>query len=64
VIILPLAIMLAVKMIPAKIMAEHRAAASAAQKRPSSTAGAVAVVAIWVAITIVSGWLVWHYFSN
>jgi uncharacterized membrane protein YkvA (DUF1232 family) len=63
-IILPLAIVLAVRMIPAEIMAEHRAAALAAQERPRSTAGAIAVVAIWFAITVLSGWLVWRHFAN
>jgi uncharacterized membrane protein YkvA (DUF1232 family) len=64
VIILPLAILLAVRMIPAEIMAEHRAAALAAQTRPRSTAAAIAVVAIWVAVTVLSGWLVWRHFAN
>jgi uncharacterized membrane protein YkvA (DUF1232 family) len=64
VIILPLAIMLVLKLIPAEIMAEHRAAAGAAQTRPNSTAGAIATVAIWVAIMILSGWLGWRYFSK
>ena len=63
-ILLPFAIMLTVKMIPADIMAEHRAAATATEGKPASTAGAVAIVMIWLATTALSGWLAWRYFSN
>lgn len=47
-ILLPLAIMLAVRLVPPDVMAEHRAAAAAAQARPVSRAGAAAVVALWL----------------
>jgi uncharacterized membrane protein YkvA (DUF1232 family) len=47
-VLLPLAILLAVRMIPAPIMAEHRAAAEAAAARPVSRAGAALIVALWV----------------
>ena len=47
--ILPLGIVLAVKLIPEPLMAEHRAAAAAAASRPTSTAGAAAIVSIWIA---------------
>ena len=39
-ILLPLAILLAVKLVPAEVMAEHRATALAAQGQPVSRAGA------------------------
>ena len=48
-ILLPLAILLAVKLVPAEVMAEHRATALAAQGQPVSRAGAVLVIALWVA---------------
>ena len=44
-ILLPLAVLLAVKLIPPPIMAEHRAAA-AAEERPTSHAGATVVIGL------------------
>jgi hypothetical protein len=41
--------MLAIKLIPPEVMAEHRAAAIAAEGRPTSRAAAAGIVAIWVA---------------
>src|SRR5499426_4837673 len=44
VIIVPLGIMLAIRMIPDEVMTEHRASASKAEGRPVSRAGAAAIV--------------------
>lgn len=55
-IIVPLGIWLAVRMIPPQIMAEHRVTAAAATARPASKAGAVAIIAIWVALTALACW--------
>jgi uncharacterized membrane protein YkvA (DUF1232 family) len=63
-VIVPLGIMLAVAMIPAPIMAEHRAAAALAESQPASTAGAVAIVAIWIAATLLTSWLIWRFLSG
>jgi uncharacterized membrane protein YkvA (DUF1232 family) len=57
-IILPLAILLVVRLIPPPIMAEHRATAAATELKPRSIAGAIAVVAIWIAVTAAAGWLI------
>lgn len=57
-VILPLGILLVVRMIPAEIMAEHRAKAEAAREKPISRAGAIAIIVIWVLIIAVTGWLV------
>jgi uncharacterized membrane protein YkvA (DUF1232 family) len=59
--ILPLGIVLAVKLIPAPLMAEHRAAAAVAASRPTSTAGAAAIVSIWIAAILFTGWLIWRH---
>lgn len=59
VILLPLAILLVIKLIPPAIMAEHRATAAAAEGRPVSRAGAVAIVTIWLASAILLTWLFW-----
>ena len=60
--IVPLGIVLAVKLIPKPVMTELRAKALD-QNRPTSRAGLVAVILIWlVSIALVAG-LVWPRFS-
>jgi len=56
VILLPLAIMLAVRLVPPDLMAEHRAAAAKAEGKPISRAGAAFVVAVWF---LAAGALIW-----
>ena len=51
--IVPLGIMLAVWLVPADILAEHRATAATAQSRPVSKIAAVFVVVIWVLLAAV-----------
>jgi uncharacterized membrane protein YkvA (DUF1232 family) len=63
-IVLPLGIMLVVRLIPAPIMAEHRAAAEAAPLRPKSRAGALAIVAIWIALSAGAGWLAYRWLTE
>jgi uncharacterized membrane protein YkvA (DUF1232 family) len=58
-ILLPLAIMLAVRMVPAEVMAEHRATAAAAMSRPISRLGAVFILAVWVSVAAALTWWVW-----
>ena len=47
-ILLPLAIMLAIRLVPPDVMAEHRAAAVATGGRRVSRTGAAIVVALWL----------------
>ncbi len=47
--IVPLGILLAVRMVPPGLMAEFRAAATALSQRPVSRAGAAAILALWCA---------------
>jgi uncharacterized membrane protein YkvA (DUF1232 family) len=56
-ILIPVGIALVVKLIPADVLAEHRAQALAAQERPVSLAGAAGVVAIWLVAIAWLGWL-------
>lgn len=49
IIIVPLGILLAVRMIPATLMAEFRHAAALRSERPVSRAGLAVVAALWVA---------------
>jgi uncharacterized membrane protein YkvA (DUF1232 family) len=53
-VIVPAGIALVIRLIPAPIMAEHREMAAAAQDRPISRAGAVAIVAIWIGAVLVA----------
>src|SRR5262245_9712069 len=62
-ILLPLGILLAVRMIPPNVMAEHRAAATAAAERPASIGGAIFIVAVWIALTAICGWLVYRWLT-
>jgi hypothetical protein len=54
--IVPLGIVLAVRLIPPPVMADLRARAID-QARPPSTAGLIAVVVLWLAAIAVAGWL-------
>ena len=59
VILLPPAILLAIRLVPPEVMAEHRATAAAAQAKPVSRAGAVLIVAVWVAVAAALVWWFW-----
>jgi uncharacterized membrane protein YkvA (DUF1232 family) len=53
-IIVPLGILLAVRLIPAGILAEHRFAVSEAAGRPASRTAAIVIVAIWIGLALVA----------
>ena len=59
VIILPVAIFLVIKMIPAPLMAEFRQEAQRRADRPTSRAGAILIVAIWIAALVLAVWAFW-----
>jgi uncharacterized membrane protein YkvA (DUF1232 family) len=54
-VLIPLGVWLFEKMVPAALLAEHRATAEAAARRPVSWWGVAIVVALWAA----TAWLVW-----
>ena len=56
-ILVPLGIAAAVRMIPADVMAEHRAAATLAAERPVSRSAAVVIACILAASIALTGWL-------
>jgi uncharacterized membrane protein YkvA (DUF1232 family) len=60
-VVLPLGIMLAVRLIPPELLAEHRAAAIAAEGRPKSRVAAVVIIAIWV---VAAGFLIWIFWPH
>lgn len=57
-VIVPLGIMLAIRLIPRDLMAELRDRARGAQ-RPVSRAGMAAVVALWALAALWVAWLIW-----
>lgn len=63
-IIVPLGILLAVRLIPPEIMAEHRATAELAGKGPVSKTGAVVIISIWLLLAIGAGWLIYRYLEH
>jgi uncharacterized membrane protein YkvA (DUF1232 family) len=56
--IVPLGLLLVTRLVPPAVMAECRAAAEAAA-RPRSLAGAVAIVALWLAAAGLLLWWLW-----
>lgn len=56
VILLPIAIALIARLIPAEVMAKSRAVAQAMAERPRSKAGAAIIIGVWV---LVAGALLW-----
>lgn len=60
-ILLPLGLMLVVRLIPVEVMAEARAAALAAESRPTSRLGAALIVLLWIAT---ASWLLWLFWPE
>jgi uncharacterized membrane protein YkvA (DUF1232 family) len=58
-VIVPLGVWLVVALVPAEIMVECRAKADAAASRPISRGGMVAIIVLWIATAVVSGWMVY-----
>lgn len=61
--LVPLGIIAVVRMIPADVMAEHRAAATLTAERPSSRTAAVVIVCVWAASIALTGWLAYRYLA-
>jgi uncharacterized membrane protein YkvA (DUF1232 family) len=59
IILLPLAILLAVRLVPPSLMAEFRAQAEQLSDRPVSRAAAVAIVLLWIGAAAAIAWAVW-----
>ena len=63
VVIVPLGILLAVRLIPAPLMHEFRILASQREGRPISLTGLAVIVTIWVVAAIGAAWLGWRYLA-
>ncbi len=59
VIIVPLGIMLAVRLMPAALMAEFRDAATQTLDRPTSRAGLAFITSLWLAAAALMLWWLW-----
>lgn len=64
IVLVPLGIMLVVWLVPADVIAEHRAAAALAAEQPMSRTATIVIVCIWVASIALTAWLVWRYFAG
>ena len=62
-IIVPIGIILVVRLIPPDIMAEHRAAALAADMGSAGRKAAAVIVVVWIASAVLAGWLVYRWFA-
>jgi uncharacterized membrane protein YkvA (DUF1232 family) len=59
-VLVPLGILLVIRLIPPELMAEHRAAAAAAQEPPLSWRAATMIAGLWIAASALAGWLAWR----
>ncbi|VIO76461.1 hypothetical protein CI1B_64660 [Bradyrhizobium ivorense] len=57
-ILVPAGIWLAIRLIPDDVMTECRASASAALQRPTTRAGMIAIILLWIAGALALAWLV------
>jgi uncharacterized membrane protein YkvA (DUF1232 family) len=57
--IVPLGIMLAIKLVPPDLMAEFRAEAATREARPVSRVGAAAIIVLWLFAIVFLVWLFW-----
>jgi uncharacterized membrane protein YkvA (DUF1232 family) len=62
--IVPAGIWLAIRLIPAPVMAELRAEAAARPDRLRSLAGLAVMLAIWMVVALAIIWFVWRRFAN
>jgi uncharacterized membrane protein YkvA (DUF1232 family) len=59
--IVPLGIMFAIKLIPEALMMEFRASAEKLAAQPTGKAGMIAILVIWLALALTSVWLFVRY---
>lgn len=60
-IIVPLGILLAIRLVPVHLMQEFREAAVRREGRPKSYAGLAAIIMLWI---ICAAWLVWLFWPD
>ena len=62
-VLLPLAIVVVLKLIPAEVMAESRMRAAQAAAMPANRSVTVVIVLIWIAALAVTGWVGYRLFG-
>ena len=62
-VIVPLGIVLAVRLIPRGLMAEFRVMAAELAQRPTSRAAAAVIVAVWLAGAWAGAWAAWSWLT-
>ena len=63
-IIVPAGILLSVRLIPGELMREFRAEAAKRQGRPTSRAGTLAIVFLWLGALALAAWVLQDYWSG
>ena len=63
VVLLPLAVAVVLKLIPAEVMGESRLRAAQAAARPAMRGVAVVIVLIWIGALALTGWLAYRCFG-
>ena len=63
-VILPLGIMLAIRLVPAGLLAGFRIEAGRLSGRPASRTAAVVIVALWLVLAAAVGWWLWRRFET
>ena len=63
-IIVPLGLWLAIRLIPPDILQEHRAAAELATMEPVSKAGVAVVISVWLLLAAGAAFLIHRYFAR
>lgn len=59
VVLVPLGILLAIRLIPGEVFADLRTKAAALVERPTSRAGMIAVIAVWAAMALLLAFWLW-----
>jgi uncharacterized membrane protein YkvA (DUF1232 family) len=63
-VLVPLGLLLMLRLIPAPVMAEHRATAAEIAQRPVSYAGAAGIIVIWLAGLAVAAYATARHFTG
>lgn len=61
VVLVPLGILLAVRLIPPALMQEFRVRSEELQSRPRSRSGMFAIIVIWLGLAMLMTWVAWSY---
>ena len=58
--LVPLGLWIAMRLIPPDVIEDCRNRAATLEERPTSRAAAFAVVSIWIAVAVLTGWIVYE----